>query len=66
MFYGERVHLKTTFTIATFSAKMNREVNVMAIYLEMPELDKEFPFRILVNDGDILTTPHWHREVELI
>lgn len=38
----------------------------MAIYLEMPELDKEFPFRILVNDGDILTTPHWHREVELI
>ena len=38
----------------------------MAIYLEMPELDKDFPFRILVNDGDILTTPHWHREVELI
>lgn len=38
----------------------------MAIYLEIPELDKEFPFRILVNDGDILTTPHWHREVELI
>ncbi|WP_258956617.1 helix-turn-helix transcriptional regulator [Enterococcus malodoratus] len=45
---------------------MKREVNVMAIYLEMPELDKDFPFRILVNDGDILTTPHWHREVELI
>lgn len=38
----------------------------MAIYLEIPELDKEFPFRILMNDGDILTTPHWHREVELI
>lgn len=38
----------------------------MVIYLEMPELDKDFPFRILVNDGDILTTPHWHREVELI
>lgn len=38
----------------------------MAIYLEMPRLDKEFPFRILVNDGNILTTPHWHRELELI
>lgn len=38
----------------------------MAIYLEMPKLDKEFPFRVLVNDGDILTTPHWHRELELI
>ncbi|MGG5319028.1 AraC family transcriptional regulator [Enterococcus sp. AZ072] len=38
----------------------------MAIYLEMPELDKDFPFRTLINDGNILTTPHWHREVELI
>lgn len=38
----------------------------MAIYLEMPDLDTAFPFRMLMNDGDILTTPHWHREVELI
>lgn len=38
----------------------------MAIYLEMPQLNPEFPFRILLNDGDILTTPHWHREIELI
>ncbi|MGX7163814.1 helix-turn-helix domain-containing protein [Enterococcus massiliensis] len=38
----------------------------MAIYLEMPNLNKDFPFRTLVNDGNILTTPHWHREIELI
>ncbi|WP_348921836.1 AraC family transcriptional regulator [Enterococcus rotai] len=38
----------------------------MAIFLEMPELNPEFPFRIILNDGNILTTPHWHREIELI
>lgn len=38
----------------------------MAIYLEMPKLDSRFPFRVLVNDGKILTTPHWHREIELL
>ncbi|XRJ96929.1 AraC family transcriptional regulator [Latilactobacillus sakei] len=38
----------------------------MAIYLEMLHLSPEFPFRLLVNEGDILTTPHWHREIELI
>ncbi|MCZ2491321.1 helix-turn-helix transcriptional regulator [Dellaglioa carnosa] len=38
----------------------------MSIYLEIPQLNKEFPFQILVNEGDILTTPHWHREMELI
>ncbi|WP_254907515.1 cupin domain-containing protein [Candidatus Enterococcus lemimoniae] len=38
----------------------------MAIFLEMPTLNPEFPFRIILNDGNILTTPHWHREIELI
>lgn len=38
----------------------------MAIYLEIPKLDPQFPFRILVNEGDILTTPHWHKEIEII
>ena len=38
----------------------------MAIYLEMPKLNKYFPFRVIVNDGSILTTPHWHRELEII
>ncbi|MBP1042204.1 helix-turn-helix transcriptional regulator [Vagococcus sp. BWB3-3] len=38
----------------------------MAIYLEMPQLADDFPFRILLNDGNILTTPHWHREIEII
>lgn len=38
----------------------------MAIYLEIPKLDPAFPFRILVNEGDILTTPHWHKEIEII
>lgn len=38
----------------------------MAIYLEMPKLDSELGFKFLRNEGDILTTPHWHREYELI
>lgn len=38
----------------------------MAIFLEMPTLNPEFPFRIILNDGNMLTTPHWHREIELI
>lgn len=38
----------------------------MAIYLEIPKLNPQFPFRILVNEGDILTTPHWHKEIEII
>lgn len=38
----------------------------MAIYLEMPKLEQRFPFRTLLNDGDILTTPHWHKELEII
>lgn len=38
----------------------------MAIYLEMPNLDPKLGFKFLINEGDILTTPHWHREYELI
>lgn len=38
----------------------------MPIYLEMPKLNPNFPFRYLVNEGDILTTPHWHKEIELV
>lgn len=38
----------------------------MAIYLEIPKLDEHFPFRTLLNEGDILTTPHWHKELEII
>jgi AraC-like DNA-binding protein len=38
----------------------------MAIFLEMIHLDPVFPFRIIGNEGSILTTPHWHRELELI
>lgn len=38
----------------------------MAIYLEMPHLDSKFPFRTLLNEGDILTMPHWHNEIEII
>ncbi|MHA3065218.1 helix-turn-helix transcriptional regulator [Lacticaseibacillus saniviri] len=38
----------------------------MPIYLEMPHLNPDFPFRFLKNDGSILTTPHWHKEYELL
>ncbi len=32
----------------------------------MPGLDPKFGFKFLENKGDILTTPHWHREYELV
>lgn len=38
----------------------------MTIYLEMPRLNPDLGFKFLKNKGDILTTPHWHREYELI
>ena len=38
----------------------------MAMYLEMPRLRKELPFRSLSNEGEILTTPHWHKEIEIL
>lgn len=38
----------------------------MAIYLEMPKIDPKLGFKFIKNRGDILTTPHWHREYELI
>lgn len=38
----------------------------MAIYLEMPKLIHEFPFRTLSNEGEVLTTPHWHKEIEIL
>ena len=36
------------------------------MYLEMPRLRKELPFRSLSNEGEILTTPHWHKEIEIL
>ncbi|MBP3041328.1 helix-turn-helix transcriptional regulator [Bacillaceae bacterium Marseille-Q3522] len=38
----------------------------MGIYLEIPDLDKQFPFRSFVNEGHQLVSPHWHKEVEII
>ncbi|MBY2030380.1 AraC family transcriptional regulator [Clostridioides difficile] len=38
----------------------------MAIYLEMPKLIHEFPFRTLSDEGEVLTTPHWHKEIEIL
>lgn len=38
----------------------------MPIYLEMPNLNPDFRFKFLKNIGDILTTPHWHKEYELL
>lgn len=38
----------------------------MNIYLEIPDVDKLFPFRSLVCGGDDLTYPHWHKEIEII
>ncbi|NGM82877.1 AraC family transcriptional regulator [Paenibacillus sp. 7124] len=38
----------------------------MKLYLEIPELDKHFPFRSFVTKGDRLCYPHWHKEIEII
>ncbi|EUJ30272.1 AraC family transcriptional regulator [Listeria floridensis FSL S10-1187] len=38
----------------------------MGNYLEIPNLNKEFPFRVFTNDGEVLVYPHWHKEIELI
>lgn len=38
----------------------------MKLYLEIPQLDKRFPFRSFVNNGDRLCYPHWHKEIEIV
>lgn len=38
----------------------------MSIYLEIPKLSKQFPYRMFSNDGMTIVYPHWHKEVEII
>lgn len=38
----------------------------MSLYLEIPQLDQQFPYRMLVNDGMTIVYPHWHKEIEII
>lgn len=38
----------------------------MSHYLEIPRLDREFPFRRFVHEGEVLAYPHWHKMVEII
>ncbi|MCF1675816.1 MAG: AraC family transcriptional regulator [Tetragenococcus koreensis] len=38
----------------------------MSIYLEIPQLDQHFPYRLLLNDGMTIVFPHWHKEIEII
>lgn len=38
----------------------------MNIYLEIPDVDKHFPYRSLLCNGDTLCYPHWHKEIEII
>lgn len=38
----------------------------MSIYLELPKLNKQFPYRMLCDDGMAIVYPHWHKEVEII
>lgn len=35
-------------------------------YLELPDLDKQFPFRCFNDYGEGLVYPHWHKEIEFI
>lgn len=38
----------------------------MSLYLEMPEWPLSFPFRAFKNAGEIIVSPHWHKEIEII
>ncbi|WP_239257244.1 helix-turn-helix domain-containing protein [Listeria ilorinensis] len=38
----------------------------MSNYLEIPNLDKGFPFRRFVHEGEVLVYPHWHKMIEVI
>lgn len=38
----------------------------MSLYLEIPQLDPYFPYRLLLNDGMTIVYPHWHKEIEII
>lgn len=38
----------------------------MSLYLEIPQLNKQFPYRFLLNDGMTIVYPHWHKEIEII
>nr|WP_285860084.1 MULTISPECIES: helix-turn-helix domain-containing protein [Paenibacillus] len=39
---------------------------IVSIYLELPELNKDFSFKSFVNSGAGLCYPHWHKEIEII
>ncbi len=38
----------------------------MSLYLEIPQLNQQFPYRFFLNDGLEIAYPHWHKEIEII
>jgi AraC-like DNA-binding protein/quercetin dioxygenase-like cupin family protein len=38
----------------------------MSLFLEIPDLNKQFPFRSFINEGHEFVYPHWHKELEII
>lgn len=38
----------------------------MSVYLEIPRLNPQFPYRAFLNDGMTIVYPHWHKEIEII
>ena len=38
----------------------------MSLYLEIPQLNLQFPYRAFLNDGMTIVYPHWHKEIEII
>jgi len=38
----------------------------MSLYLEIPDLNQQFPYRCFLNDGMGIVYPHWHKEIEII
>lgn len=50
--------------LAGFSLSV--EGSKMSNYLEITHMEKEFPFRVFLNDGLTITYPHFHKEIEII
>jgi AraC-like DNA-binding protein len=38
----------------------------VSLYLEIPQLHPQFPYRAFLNDGMTIVYPHWHKEIEVI
>lgn len=38
----------------------------MSLYLEIPQLNQQFPYKMFLSEAMDITYPHWHKEIEMI